>query len=82
QEKNKNEKKREAEKGTSKKGKNGEEQEPKYGGKEEKNVARAHKMTPKEAERWLKSLDDDQQEILKKQLQRQFSDTYFPEKDW
>lgn len=50
--------------------------------KDEKTVAQKKKMSPEEAERWLKGLPDDQKEILKKQLKNQFSGEYSPEKDW
>jgi len=59
----------------------GKSDEPKQQG-EEKNVAKSKKMSPQEAERWLKGLPDDQKEILKKQLQNQFRGEYSPEKDW
>ena len=55
--------------------------EPKRQG-EEKTLAQSKKMSPEEAERWLKGLPDDQKEILKKQLKKQFSGEYSPEKDW
>ena len=48
----------------------------------ENTPAQSKKMSPEEAERWLKGLPDDQKEILKKQLKNQFSGEYSPEKDW
>ena len=47
-----------------------------------KSVAQKKKMSPEEAERWLRGLPDDQREIMKKQLERQFGGEYSPEKDW
>lgn len=49
---------------------------------EEQTLAPGKKMSPEEAERWLKGLPDDQREILRKQLENQFPGEYSPEKDW
>jgi Ca-activated chloride channel family protein len=49
----------------------------------QKQTAQTHPMTQEEAERWLRSLNEDQKEALKKQVQRQIGgDVHAPEKDW
>jgi len=48
----------------------------------ETKSAQSRKMSPEEAERWLRSLNEDQREVLKSQLRNQFKGTYSPEKDW
>ena len=40
-------------------------------------------MSPEEAERWLNTLDEEQKDLAKKQIQKALGrGSYMPDKDW
>jgi Ca-activated chloride channel family protein len=60
-----------------------EEAQGQESGQEQKQTAPSRPMTQEEAERWLKTLNEDQRETLKKQVQRHSGGGMpTPEKDW